>query len=79
MKKILGIVLAIAGLTSVGVIHSASKYQAVKEQQNDNHGTYKERLKRAKDRGEKDGGLAQGGHRTDLSAAQSPHEYAERR
>jgi len=53
MKKILGIVLAIAGLTTVGVIHSASKRQPAKDQQTDNHGTYKERLKRAKARGEK--------------------------
>jgi hypothetical protein len=52
-KKILGIVLAIAGLTSVGVIHSASKRNDFKNQQNEKYGTYKERLQRAKARGDK--------------------------
>lgn len=52
-KKILGIVLVIAGLTSAGVIHSASKPQNSKDQQNDRVGTYKERLQRAKARGDK--------------------------
>ena len=49
-KKILGIVLVIAGLTTVGVIHSASK---LKDQRTDNQGSYKERFKRAKARGDK--------------------------
>ena len=52
-KKILGVVLVIAGLTGVGVIHSASKRQNSKDQQNDRVGTYKERLQRAKARGDK--------------------------
>lgn len=52
-KKILGIALVIAGLTSVGVIHSASKRRELNAQQNDRVGTYKERLQRAKARGDK--------------------------
>jgi hypothetical protein len=51
-KKILAAALVIAGLTSVGMIHSASKRQDA-NQQNDRVGTYKERLKRAKARGDK--------------------------
>ena len=51
-KKILGVALVIAGLTSVGMIHSASKRQDV-NQNNDRVGTYKERLQRAKARGDK--------------------------
>jgi hypothetical protein len=51
--KILGLVLAIAGLTSVGVIHSASKRQQAKDDESDKRGTYKERLQRAKARGDK--------------------------
>lgn len=51
-KKILGVILGIAGLTSAGVIHSASKRQEA-NQQNDRVGTYKERLQRAKARGDK--------------------------
>lgn len=52
-KKILGGVLTIAALTSVGVIHSASKRREGVNVQNDNYGTYKERLRRAKARGDK--------------------------
>jgi hypothetical protein len=52
-KKILGLALVIAALTSLGVIHSASKRRDVKDQQNDRVGTYKERLERAKARGDK--------------------------
>jgi hypothetical protein len=51
--KILGVALVIAGLTSVGVIHSASKRRDVQDQQNDRYGTYKQRLQRAKERGDK--------------------------
>ena len=52
-KKILGVVLVIAALTSVGMIHSASKRRDVKDQQDDRYGTYKQRLQRAKARGDK--------------------------
>jgi hypothetical protein len=52
-RKILGVALVIAGLTSIGVIHSASKRQDAKTSQNDRVGTYKERLQRAKARGDK--------------------------
>ena len=52
-KKILGVALVLAGLTSVGVIHSASKRQDAKNPQSDRIGTYKERLQRAKARGDK--------------------------
>ena len=52
-KKILGVALVIAGLTSVGMIHSASKRRDVKDQQDDRYGTYKQRLQRAKARGDK--------------------------
>jgi hypothetical protein len=52
-RKILGVALVIAGLTSIGVIHSASKRQDAKNPQNDRGGTYKERLQRAKARGDK--------------------------
>lgn len=52
-KKILGVVLVVAGLTSVGVIHSASKRQDARNQQNDRYGTYKQRLQRARERGDK--------------------------
>lgn len=52
-KKLLGVALVVAGLTSVGVIHSASKRQAAKNPQNDRVGTYKERLQRARARGDK--------------------------
>src|SRR5687768_4015183 len=51
-KKILAAALVIAGLTSVGLIHSASKRQDT-NQNNDRVGTYKERLQRAKARGDK--------------------------
>ena len=52
-KKILGVVLVIAGLMSIGVIHSASKRREVNDQQNERHGTFKQRLQRAKARGDK--------------------------
>ncbi len=52
-KNILGIVLVVAALTSAGVIYSASKPQVAKKEQNEKQGTYKERLQRAKARGEK--------------------------
>ena len=52
-RKVLGVVLVLAGLTCVGVIHSASKHQNAKNPQNDRIGTYKERLQRAKARGDK--------------------------
>jgi hypothetical protein len=52
-KKILGVALVVAGLTSVGVIHSASKRQDAKDPQNERVGTYKQRLQRAKARGDK--------------------------
>lgn len=52
-KKILGVALVIAGLTSVGMIHSASKRRDLKDQQDDRHGTYQQRLQRAKARGDK--------------------------
>lgn len=52
-KKILGVALVIAALTSVSMIHSASKRRDAKDQQNDRVGTYKERLERAKARGDK--------------------------
>lgn len=52
-RKILGVALVIAGLTSIGLIHSASKRRDAKDQQNDRCGTYKERLQRAKARGDK--------------------------
>lgn len=52
-KNILGVVLVVAGLTSAGVIYSASKRDVARTKQNDNQGTYKERLQRAKTRGEK--------------------------
>src|SRR5687768_6287479 len=51
-KKILGVAFVIAALTSVAVIRSASKHQEA-NQQNDRVGTYKERLQRAKARGDK--------------------------
>jgi hypothetical protein len=51
-KKILGLALVIAGLASVGMIHSASKRQD-ENRKNDRVGTYKERLHRAKARGDK--------------------------
>jgi hypothetical protein len=51
-KKILGVALAIAGLASVGMIHSASKRQDA-NQKADRVGTFKERLQRAKARGDK--------------------------
>ena len=51
-KKILGVALVIAALTSVGVIRSASKRQDGKPT-DDRIGTYKQRLKRAKERGDK--------------------------
>lgn len=52
-KKILGLALVIAGLASAGVIHSASKRQDSPNPQSDRIGTYKERLQRAKARGDK--------------------------
>jgi len=51
-KKILGVALVIAALTSVGVIRSASKRQDANPQ-DDRVGTYKERLQRAKARGDR--------------------------
>lgn len=52
-KKLLGITLVVAALTSVGMIHSASKRRHEKDQQNDRVGTFRERLERAKARGDK--------------------------
>lgn len=52
-RKILGVVLVLAGLTSVGVIHSASKRQGQRPEPKDNYGTYQQRLKRAKARGDR--------------------------
>lgn len=51
-KQILGVALVIAALTSVGVIHSASKRQDA-NLIDDRIGTYKQRLKRAKERGDR--------------------------
>lgn len=51
-KKILGVALVIAALTSIGVIRSASKRQDANPT-DDRIGTYKQRLKRAKERGDK--------------------------
>lgn len=52
-KKILGVILVIAGLTSVAVIDRASKRRDVKDEQGYRVGTFKERLQRAKARGDK--------------------------
>lgn len=51
-KKVLAVVLVIAGLTCVGMIRSTSKRQDA-DQKRDRVGTYKERLQRAKARGDK--------------------------
>lgn len=54
MRKILlGLTLVIAGLAGVGVIHSASKDKQAKDDQADKRGTFKQRLDRAKARGDK--------------------------
>ena len=50
-KKLLVCILILAGLTSAGMIHSASKRQ--QDNKSDNRGTFKERLARAKSRGDK--------------------------
>lgn len=52
-KKILGVVLVIAVLTSVVVIYGASKWRDARDEQNYRVGTFKERLQRAKARGDK--------------------------
>lgn len=51
-KKLSVLILVIAGLAVVGVIHSASKDKQAKDDQAENRGTFRQRLDRAKARGE---------------------------
>jgi hypothetical protein len=52
-RTLLAMVLVGVGLTSVGLLHSASKRHKIEPGQNEKHGTYKQRLRRAKERGDK--------------------------
>ena len=52
-RTIFNVVLVAIGLTSIGLINSASKRQERPAGQNERQGTFKQRLQRAKARGEK--------------------------